>query len=146
MVNNTAEVIILGLHDDYDFTSMKDFSQYCINNLKENFCYELLFEIDNKLYDFSEIPVREFFMSGNLAFILKDYTPKVADYTTLRELLAYARTSGVASIGYDFGNAKIIINVDGVAHQLKFNDVHFFGKSCMDKDDDYSVVLDVKTK
>ena len=47
---------------------------------------------------------------------------------------------------FNFGNAKIIINVDGVAHQLKFNDVHFFDKSCMDKDDDYSVVLDVKTK
>lgn len=94
MLNNTAEVIILGLHEDYDFTSMKDFSKYCINNLKENFCYELLFEIDDKLYDFSEIPIREFFMSGNLAFSLKDYTPKVSDYTTLRELLAYARTFG----------------------------------------------------
>lgn len=145
-VDNTAECIILGLHEDYDFTSMKDFSKYCINNLKENFCYELLFKIDDKLYDFSEIPIREFFMSGNIAFILKDYTPKVEDYATLRELLGYARTLGVASLGYNFGNAKIIINVDGVAHQLKFNDVHFFGKSCIDKDDDYSVVLDVKTK
>lgn len=146
VVNNTAEVIILGLHEDYDFTSMKDFSQYCINNLKENLCYELFFEIDDKLYDFSEIPIREFFMSSNLAFILKDYTPKVEDYATLRELLGYARTLGVASFGYDFGNAKIIINVDGVAHQLKFKDVHLFGKSCIDKEDDYSVVLDVKTK
>ena len=145
MLNNTAEVIILGLHEDYDFTSMKDFSKYCINNLKENLCYELLFEIDDKLYDFSEIPIKEFFMSGNLAFTLKDYTPKVEDCVTLRELLSYARTLGVASIGYDFGNAKIIINVDGVAHQLKFKDVQFFGKSCIDKDDDYSIVLDVKT-
>lgn len=144
-VNNTAEVIILELHNDYDLSSMKDFSQYCINNLKENLCYELLFEIDNKLYDFSEIPIKEFFMSGNLAFILKDYTPKVEDCVTLRELFGYARTSGVASLGYDISNAKIIINVDGVAHKLKFKDVQFFGKSCIDKDDDYSIVLDVKT-
>lgn len=145
VVDNTNDVIILGLHEDYDFTSMKDFSKYCINNLKENLCYELLFKIDDKLYDFSEIPIKEFFMSSNLVFILKDYTPKVEDYATLRELLGYAKTLGIASLGYDFGNAKIIINVDGVAHKLKFKDVNFFGKSYTDKDDDYSVVLDVKT-
>lgn len=146
VVNNTAEVIILWLHNDYDFTSMKDFSQYCINNLKENLCYELLFKVDDKLYDFSEILVKQFFMSDNLAFILKDYTPKTADCVTLRELLVYARILGVASTGYDFSSAKIIINVDGAAHQLKFNDVRFFDKSCIDKDDDYRVVLDVKAK
>ena len=146
VVDNTSEVIILGLHNNYDFTSMKDFSKYCINNLKENLCYELLFEIGDKLYDFSEIPIREFFMSSNLAFILKDYTPKAEDCVTLRELLGYARTLGVASLGYDLSSAKIIINVDGVAHKLKFKDVQFFGKSCIDKDDDYSVVLNVKSK
>lgn len=145
-MDNTSDVIILGLHEDYDFTSMKDFSQYCINNLKENFCYELLFEIDDKLYDFSEILFREFFMSGNLAFILKDYTPKVEDCITLRELLVYARTLGVVSTDHDFSSARIIINVDGVTHQLKLKDVSLMDKCATDKDDDYSVVLDIKTK
>lgn len=146
VVNDITEAIILELHNGYGFTSIKDFNQYYINNLKGNFCYELLFEIDSELYDFSEISIKEFPTSNNLACVLKKYEPKVADYTTLQALSNYARVVGMGYLNYDLSRAKLIINVDGVAHQLKPEDVHFTTDEYKGKAIDYNVVLDVKTK
>lgn len=149
VVNKDAKAVIFSLHKNYTFTNMESFNRYCMHNLCNALDCELLFEIDGELYDFTSAFISEFFMSSNLAFNLKKYTleedtTKEVDYLTLHKLSSHARAFGIGHLGYDFNNAKIIVNINGVAHQLKPEDIHFTVDEVKGKEADYSIIMNIK--
>ena len=96
-----------------------------------------------RLYDFPKLQEKDGIYTGELNWL----NPLVdADYLTLSMLSEHASGFGISYCGYDFNNAPIIAKINGVAVDLKPEDIHFTIDETKSGDTHYNVVLDVKTK
>lgn len=97
----------------------------------------------NRLYEFPELKEKDDIYTGELNTV----NPLICeDYLTLNTISEHAIGFGISYCGYDFNDAPIIVKVNGVAVELKSEDVHFTIDETKGGDTHYNVVLDIKTK
>lgn len=98
---------------------------------------------DNRLYDFPKLNLKDGIYTGEL----NPFNPLICeDYLSLNAISEHASGFGISYCGYDFNDAPIIVKVNGVAVDLKPEDVHFTIDETKGGDTHYNVVLDVRTK
>lgn len=105
--------------------------------------YNVLLCDGSRLYDFPKLEKKDGIYTGKL----NPVNPLICeDYLTLNALSEHASGFGISYCGYDFNDAPIIVKVNGVATELKPEDVHFIIDETKGGDTHYNVVLDIKTK
>lgn len=105
--------------------------------------YNVLLCDGNRLYDFPKLNEQNGIYTGEL----NQYNLLTCeDYSTINTISEHARAFGINYCGYDFNDAQIIAKVNGVAVDLKPEDIHFIIDETKGGDTHYNVVLDIKTK
>jgi hypothetical protein len=131
-------VIIFDLHKSCRSNSAKEFKDFMLFEYKDNLCYSLVFEINKKFYDVTDL-VSITTYPKCFHFNLKEHAPETVDCATLNML--YERSSRYH--GCDFNNAKIVTQGNGVEVELKPEHIHFTIGVNENGEDDYRIVLDI---
>lgn len=134
-------IIMISRIDGYnDIARLMDNIIFTRSDLQD---FNVLLCDGNRLYDFPKLNEKDCLYTGEL----NQFNPLICeDYLTINTISEHAIGFGISYCGYDFNDAPIIVKVNGVAVDLKPEDVHFTIDETKGGDTHYNVVLDIKTK